>query len=195
MRLSAYSMGPTIVSASLDRLLSISIIHSSLLQVHYRDEIATRKMVAIICNNIICIISHYSVFMVVLLQVIRLEGEMKSCENLRRGIFSLFVCIAYSSHLVWIEVEIRQDKLVRNICCWKITRDTRIMAKCASGRISHLPAPHAYIFPGILFFSTFFLSLLENNNHEHYGGGCGILRVFQFFVALQERGCGKNKSE
>jgi len=120
MRLSAYAMEPTIVSSP-NRLLSISIIHSSPLQVHYRDEIATRKMEVIICNNIICIISRYSVFMVVLLQVIRLEGEMKSCENLRRGIFSLFVRIAYSSHLVWIEVEIRQDKLVRNICCWKIT--------------------------------------------------------------------------
>jgi len=42
-------------------------------------------------------------------------------ENLRREIFSLFVCIAYSSHLVWIEVEIRQNKLVRSTCCWKIT--------------------------------------------------------------------------
>lgn len=69
------------------------------------------------------------------------------------------------------------------IRCRKITRDIRIMAKCASGRISHPPAPptRPYIFPGILFFFAFFKSLLENNNHGHYGcGGCGTLCVLLF---------------
>lgn len=59
---------------------------------------------------------------IVLLQIIRLKKEIKSrVSNLRRrGIFYTF--FMYSrSHLVWIEVEIRQNKLERNICYCKIT--------------------------------------------------------------------------
>lgn len=42
-----------------------------------------------------------------------------------------------------------------SIRCRKITRDTRIMAKCASGRIS--PPTRSYILSDILFFSAVFL--------------------------------------